>query len=372
MSSFLLPIALVALAVIVVVSAVSIATALRAARHASHLAGALDTMARQLDQATGSLNARLDGATGEMNRTLSQGLQQATQALTGSIGRVREETRAKIDEKFVEVTERLGDLKATNERIMEFSRSLDDFQRMLQSPKLRGDFGEFTLEQMLADLVPAECYETQAAVAGTRVDAVIFTPHGKLTVDSKFPLDNFRRALETPDAAVREAALKAFAADVRGRIDEIADRYISPPETLEMALMFVPAENVYYELLGRPELLEYGRSRRVVPVSPNTMYAYLQALAIGFRGLKIHQEARRVEQMLGELRSRFERFREHFVKIGRHLDYAQTQFTGAARDVDRFQSTLEGLKVGRMDEGDTTDAEPMLDLPASKGPEAVA
>ena len=303
---------------------------------------------------------------GELSRTLSESLQKTTQALTGSIGSVREETRAKIDEKFVHITERLGDLKATNDRIMEFSRSLDDFQRMLQSPKLRGDFGEFTLEQMLADLIPAEQYACQASIGGARVDALIKTPHGALCVDSKFPLDNFRRALDATEAPAREAALKLFYGDVRARIDEIADRYVCPPVTLELAFMFVPAENVYYELLGRPELLEYGRERRVVAVSPNTMYAYLQALAIGFRGLKIHQEARRVEQILGDLGTRFERFHEHFAKVGKHLDGAKAQFDGALRDVQRFETTLQGLKVGRLEDVQ----EPPAELPATDEVEA--
>ena len=120
-------------------------------RQTATMMAALDSVARQLSSANHTLNGRLDGVSGELTRTLSESLQKTTQALTGSIGSVREETRAKIDEKFVQITERLGDLKATNERIMEFSRSLDDFQRVLQSPKLRGDFGEFTLEQMLAN-----------------------------------------------------------------------------------------------------------------------------------------------------------------------------------------------------------------------------
>jgi DNA recombination protein RmuC len=319
-------------------------------RQASEAAAAADTVLRQLDKTSLELNARLDGVAGEMNRTFAHALQQSTQTLAGSIGTVREETRAAIQERFVQVTERLGDLKATNDRIMEFSRSLDQFQRVLQSPKLRGDFGEFTLEQMLADLVPAEHYQTQASIGGARVDAMIRTPHGSLCIDAKFPLDNFRRALDAADAPARDAALKLFYADVRARVDEIARRYIVPPETLEMAFMFVPAENVYYELLTRPELSEYARSRRVVPVSPNSMYAYLQALAVGFRGLKIQQEARRVEQMLGDLRGRFERFHEHFQKVGKHLDNAQAQFQGALRDVDRFRATLQGFKIGQLDE----------------------
>lgn len=223
---------------------------------------------------------------------------------------------------------------------------------------------------MLADLVPVESYECQAAVGSARVDALIRTPHGTLCIDSKFPLDNFRRALAAAEGAARESALKAFCGDVRARIDEIAERYILPPDTLELALMFVPAENVYYELLARPELLEYARSRRVIAVSPNTLYAYLQALALGFRGLKIQQEARRVDQMLGELRIRFEQFRDHFSKVGRHIENAQSQFTGAARDVERVQATLEGLKVGRL-ETESEAVAPVVELPAGE-PKVVA
>ena len=141
---------------IVVGGVVAVFVAMRAARETARVARALETLATELDLANRTLHTRLDGASGEMNRTIAQGLQQATQALSTSIGRAREDTRATIDEKFLAVSDRLGDLKATNDRIMEFSRSLDEFQRMLQSPKLRGNFGEFALEQMLAEIIPSE------------------------------------------------------------------------------------------------------------------------------------------------------------------------------------------------------------------------
>ena len=359
-------------AVLAAIALLALRQAAAAARQAADAMAALDGVGRQLESANRALNGRLDGVSGELSRTLSESLQKTTQALAGSIGSAREETRAKIDESFVQIADRLGALKATSDRVLQFTRSLDDFQRMLQSPKLRGDFGEFTLEQMLANLLPAESYQCQVSFAGVRVDAVIRTPHGDLCVDSKFPLDNFRRALDAAEGPAREAALKAFATDVRARIDEIAVRYVAPPATLDMALMFVPAENVYYELLSRPDVMLYGRERRVVPVSPNTMYAYLQALAMGFRGLKIHQEARRVEQMLADLRERFDKFYDHFQKVGRHLDNAQTQYQGALRDVDRFQTQLQGLRVGRLEGPDELKApagelpEPPLLVQASK------
>jgi DNA recombination protein RmuC len=327
------------------------ARALKASRqNAAAATTAMDNVLRQVDQASRSLNSRLDAVTGEMNRTFAHALQQATHSLTGSIGSVREETRAAIQEKFVQVSDRLGDLKATNDRIMEFSRSLDEFQRMLQSPKLRGDFGEFTLEQMLRDLLPVEHWECQAPIGSARVDALIRTPYGALCIDCKFPLDNFRKALAATEPGARESALKSFYSDVKGRIDEIADRYVSPPTTLEMAFMFVPAENVFYELIGRPELLTYGRDRKVVMVSPNTMYAYIQVLAVGFRGMRIQDEARRVQEILADLGTRFGRFQDHFNTVGKHLDNAKMQFDKALRDVQRFEATLEGVKVGRLEE----------------------
>ena len=325
--------------------------ALKAGReNAGAAAKSMENILREVNQSSQSLNSRLDAVTGEMNRTFAHALQQATQSLTGSIGTVREETRAAIQEKFVQVTDRLGDLKATNERIMEFSRSLDEFQRMLQSPKLRGDFGEFTLEQMLRDLLPAEHWECQAPIGSARVDAIIRTPYGALCIDCKFPLDNFRRALDANEPGARDAALKSFYSDVKGRIDEIADRYVSPPVTLEMAFMFVPAENVFYELIGRPEILTYGRDRQVVLVSPNSMYAYIQVLAVGFRGMKIQDEARRVQEILADLGTRFGKFQDHFNMIGKHIENAKTQFDRALRDVQRFEATLDGVKIGRLEE----------------------
>ena len=308
-------------------------------------------------QAVRALDQRLDVITAELNRTFAQALQQATQSLAGTIGTVRDETRAvreetrsAIQQQSLQVTQTLGDLRATNNRILEQSRSLDEFQRMLQSPKLRGDFGEFTLEQMLRDLLPADHYECQAPIGSFRVDALIRTPYGALCIDCKFPLDNFRRALQATEPAARDAAMKLFYTDVKGRIKEIGDRYVSPPETLDVAFMFVPAENVYYEVIGRPELLTYGRELHVVPVSPNTMYAYIQALAVGFRGMRIQEEAKRVQEILAQLGTRFDKFQDHFNMVGKHLENAKNQFERAMRDVERFDATLQGVKIGRLEE----------------------
>jgi DNA recombination protein RmuC len=252
---------------------------------------------------------------------------------------------------FREMAEKLGELRVTNERIVAISQDINQLSRILESPKLRGNVGEFELERMLSDVLPAALYRLQAAVGEALVDAAVVLEGGWLCIDSKFPLDNFRRMAE-PDAdpETRQHWRRLFLNDIRRHVTDIAHKYIVPPATLDFALMFIPAETVYYEILLSDEVLEFARTKRVVPVSPNTLYAYLQAISIGFRGLKIAQESRRIEQLLLGLRKNFDEFKEHFRLIGRHLDRARGQFIQAESEVSRFDHTIGGIQFGTLHE----------------------
>ncbi|HSF30395.1 MAG TPA: DNA recombination protein RmuC [Candidatus Tectomicrobia bacterium] len=252
---------------------------------------------------------------------------------------------------FRDVAEKLGEIRVTNERIVAISQDINQLSRILESPKPRGNVGEFELERMLSNVLPSTLYHMQAAVGEALVDAVIVLEGGSLCIDSKFPLDNFRRMVQ-PDVEpeTRHQWHRLFLGDVRRHVADIAHKYIQPPATLDFALMFIPAENVYYEVLLSDETLEFARSKRVVPVSPNTLYAYLQAISIGFRGLKIAQETRRIEQLLLGLKKNFDEFKEHFRLIGRHLDRARGQFIQAESDVTRFDHTIGGIQFGTLNE----------------------
>jgi DNA recombination protein RmuC len=252
---------------------------------------------------------------------------------------------------FREMAERLGELRVTNERIVAISQDINQLSRILESPKLRGNVGEFELERMLSNVLPQGLYRMQAPIGEALVDAVIVLEGGCLCIDSKFPLDNFRRMAQ-PDAEpeARQQWRRLFLGDVRRHVTDIAHKYILPPATLDFALMFIPAENVYYEVLLNDEVLEFSRAKRVVPVSPNTLYAYLQAISIGFRGLKIAQETRRIEQLLLGLKKNFDEFKEHFRLIGRHLDRARGQFVQAESEVSRFDHTIGGIQFGTLHE----------------------
>src|SRR5919108_1301314 len=307
----------------------------------------LQAVARELQQQFETLRAHIQDSLSEsrhelfgMVTALQQGVEQRLSDNITQHGTL-----------FREMAERLGELRVTNDRIVAISQDINQLSRILESPKLRGNVGEFELERMLSNVLPSALYRLQAPVGEALADAVIVLEGGWLCIDSKFPLDNFRRLLQ-PDAEpeARQQWRRLFLGDVRRHVSDIAHKYIAPPATLDFALMFIPAENVYYELLLSEEVLEFARAKRVVPVSPNTLYAYLQAISIGFRGLKIAQETRRIEQLLLGLKKNFDEFKEHFRLIGRHLDRARGQFIQAETDVSRFDHAIGGIQFGTINE----------------------
>jgi len=295
----------------------------------------------------------------------SETMVQVTQSLIGRFEKLQQSNEKKLEDirksvetklsesiekggaVFRDMSKQIGDLNITNQKIVEISKDINSLSDILSSPQLRGNFGEFELENMLRQVIPGEHYDVQVDLGQVRVDAVIRLKEGFLCIDSKFPLDHFRQALDGDKTEEEKASLlKKFHASVKKHIDDIGTKYILPGKTLDFAFMFIPAENVYYEILLNQDVHNYALSKRVIPVSPNTLYATLQALAIGFRGMKIEQEAKRIEQTLLGLKTNFDQFKEHFRKIGKHIDNARTQFADAEKDVDRFDHTIGQLKLG--------------------------
>jgi DNA recombination protein RmuC len=307
----------------------------------------LQAVHRELQQQFETLRANLQDSLSESRRELVGMVTALQQGVEQRLG----DNLTRHSTLFRDMAEKLGELRVTNERIVAISQDINQLSRILESPKLRGNIGEFELERMLSNVLPQALYRMQAQVGEALADAVIVLEGGWLCIDSKFPLDHFRRMVQ-PDAEpeARQQWRRLFLSDVRRHVTDIAHKYILPPSTLDFALMFIPAENVYYEVLLSDEVLEFSRAKRVVPVSPNTLYAYLQAISIGFRGLKIAQETRRIEQLLLGLKKNFDEFKEHFRLIGRHLDRARGQFVQAESEVSRFDHTIGGIQFGTLHE----------------------
>jgi DNA recombination protein RmuC len=307
--------------------------------------------------------AELQGVSAQVAGQLQEGMRllQSGQSTMGE----RLDHAAKI---VGDVQGSLGTLREATQRVVDIGRDIQGLEQVLKSPKVRGGLGETLLEQLLAQMLPREHWTMQHGFrSGEKVDAVIRVNERLVPVDAKFPLENFRRLVGEPEEDRRRPLRKAFARDVKLRVDEIAKKYILPDEgTYEFALMYVPAENVYYEIIIKEDDTEdesiaaYALSRRVIPVSPNSMYAYLQVIILGLRGLRIEANAREIQNDLTRLGDDLDKVREHMSKVGAHLGNAQKQFDEAQRDLDRFEDKLEGIERKGVDGDPASAGQPSL------------
>ncbi|HET8564204.1 MAG TPA: DNA recombination protein RmuC, partial [Candidatus Binatia bacterium] len=216
------------------------------------------------------------------------------------------------------------------------------------APKLRGGFGEFFLGDLLGQILPPDHFATQYSFkSGEKVDAIIKLGGSLVPIDSKFPLENFKRILEAATADEKTRAKKQFVIDVKKHVDGIAEKYILPDEgTYDFALMYIPAENVYYETIIKDEaavdksLSQYALAKKVIPVSPNSFYAYLQAIVLGLKGMKIEERAKEIIDYLSRLEGDFSRFKDEFTVLGRHLGHAHSSFQSVERRLDQFGQKL--------------------------------
>jgi DNA recombination protein RmuC len=299
----------------------------------------------RLGQLQNAVAMELQQVTAEVNRRLQDGMVLMQDAQKSMGQRLDDASRA-----VTEVHGQLGALGEATRRMEQVGREIAGLEQILRAPKIRGGLGETLLERLLAEILPTESYRLQYGFrSGDNVDAAIVVADRLVPVDSKFPLENFRRMLEEPDEERRRQARRAFLKDVRGRVDEIARKYIVPDEsTFEFALMYIPAENVYYEVILRDEagedsLLGYALARRVVPVSPNSFYAYLQVILLGLRGLRIEQNAREILGVLGRLQSDAARLREHVDTLGRHITNAKNKYDETTTSLARLEGKLEDV-----------------------------
>jgi DNA recombination protein RmuC len=297
-------------------------------------------------------------AQSETLASVRQDLQHFTAQMAAQMGQVGSGVQRELQhvgQAMGAVQGSLGKLGEVTQRVFEIGKDIAGLEHILRSPKVRGGLAESFLEGLLGQMLPREHYELQYGFAtGDRVDAVVRIGGRLVPVDAKFPLENFRRLLEERDEDRRRQLRRAFARDVKARVDEIAKRYILPDEgTFDFALMYIPAENVYYEIIVKDEGVEedspatYAVGRHVIPVSPNSFYAYLQVIVLGLRGLEIERDAREIQGRLARLRGDLDKLRDVFDVVGRHLTNARNKYDEAAAALDRVEAKLEGIEAAR-------------------------
>jgi len=284
---------------------------------------------------------KISSQVNERLNQMNQSLQEANKIIGQNLGSA---TTA-----FGNVKEQLGKLEETNKQIIAISRDISSLQELLRAPKFRGAMGETLLENLLSQVLPKEHYHTQYRFKNMdAVDAVICLGERLVPVDAKFSLENFQKMLEAGDEQTKESFRKKFIQDVKNRINEIAAKYILPAEnTYDFALMYIPAENVYYEVIIKEDIFSYSMQKKVIPVSPNTFYAYLQVICLGLRGLKVEENAKMILKSLGALSIETDKFKEDFNILGNHLVNANTKYMDAQKRLDKVNERLVDIQDTR-------------------------
>jgi len=311
----------------------------------------LQGMGSNVQTALTGVQTEMSGRLEAMNQNVARRLNENVQAMRETSGSVGDRI-AGVQATFAELQKQIGGLSEQARQLSETSKVVGDLQRIFTSPKLRGGFGEAQLDALLSQVFAREQFQLQYQFSsGDIADAIVHFPLGSVAIDSKFPLENFKRMLEAASDSDRKAARRDFLRDVKRRVDEIAARYIRPADgTLPFALAYIPAENVYYEAIIRDEdgndLYQYCLERRVFPVSPNSLYAYLQTIVVGMSGMRISQRAQSILRELDSLRHELEKLDEIYGTLGQHLKNATARFDDGARALDRLEGRVNALAGG--------------------------
>ena len=329
----------------------------------------LQTIATSQAQSTGQLETiaksvalRLDSVTPALQDAIKNSAQITGQMTSDAQTKMADELKNTRDQ-ISQIQRQLGEVQQAGKQMSQTAQTLEG---ILGGAKSRGSLGEVTLERLLEDSLPSAQYAMQYKFSsGETADAVIKLRDKKLmAIDSKFPLDAYRRISTEGDEARR-----AFVTAVKGHADAITKRYIVPDEgTLDVALMFVPSESVYYELLmtadskGQP-LDAYCRDKKVIAVSPNTLYAHLCVIAMGLRGMQMEENAKRLLESLSGMEKQLEKFADKFGTLGTHLKNAQQSYSESDKLFEKAQNTLQTMLGAGVPELPFDNPQGALELP---------
>lgn len=291
-----------------------------------------------------ALTDRIDRLTEQLDRRLRENAQAMNESKTFLADRVSHSERTAR-----EVSLGLGKLENATSALKATTDEISSFQKLLNSPKVRGSYGEVLLNNLLVDILPHDRYETQYRLPSTGdiVDAIIKLQDGRIVaIDAKFPLANFDRYTREQDKEVRHRLRQEMIRDVKRHVSDIHQKYIVPrDQTLDYAFMYIPFEGVYYETIVQDEvagnLWDYCLQHKVVPVSPNSFLAYLHTVLIGLRGMKIEQRAKEILQHLSQVQRDFKLFTIDYAMIGKHLNNAKNRYDDSTRRLDKFETRLE-------------------------------
>ena len=294
----------------------------------------------------GLLQQQLEALRTAQDKT-SERLQESLKAGQETLSQNLQSSRKTLGELHTQI----GELQGTNKQMMQIGTEVRRLQNILSSPKLRGQMGEWSLDNLLSQILPKDSYKLQHPFKdGKTVDALVQLVDFSVPIDAKFPLPGFENVVKAESEQEKTRLRRQFIRDVNNHIDKISGDYIRPAEgTLDFAIMYIPAENVYYETIIKypgetQDILQYCFDKKVIPVSPNLLYAYLTTVTMGLHGLQIEKQAAEIRQNLKKLNASFADFGGTWDILGKHLRNAYSQYDEGHKKLDRFGMHLNQIQ----------------------------
>lgn len=279
------------------------------------------------------VSRRVDTSSENVDKKLTQNLEQFNKRLDNAA------------KSMMEVQKAIGEFS-------EIGRSMKELQDFLQSPKLRGNIGEQILEELLKQILPSDSFSLQYGFqSGEKVDAVIMTSVGLIPVDAKFPLSVFRNLQNAEGATQKKQLKKEFVRQIKKHIESISQKYIRTAEkTVDYALMYIPSEAIYYEVINDADLFDFASDKRVVPVSPMSFYAYLKVFLISMEGQRIQDQAKEVVASLRSMSKEHEKTTGMFSVLYKHIQNAYTQSGNVQTQLLSMGQKIEAVQSLKLEE----------------------
>lgn len=240
----------------------------------------------------------------------------------------------------------LADVQKTFGELTELSKTVKDVSLIFRNPKGRGSVGEIFLETIIKDVLPRDAYRFQYTFkTGDKVDAVVITNKIKIPIDSKFPMENF----------IGELREKYFIRDVKKHIEDVAIKYIRPEEgTTDYALLYIPSEAVFYEVIIDETLSKYAQQKRILLTPPMSLYMYLKAIIMSYQGQKIQESTKGMLNMLSGLMNDFNVVKKEYDLLYKHISHTYKQSHTVSETISRVEKSIDGLGAIRSLESDNS------------------
>jgi DNA recombination protein RmuC len=284
------------------------------------------------------------GAIKDLERRLTDLMIGQLKEIRGSV----DGTSKAMNQQISSFTKETVQIKEDMKQVQEVMKGISSFQEFFKSPKIRGQWGEASLDHILGEYFPKELYQIQYLFSsGEQVDAVLKLPNKKLIpIDAKFSFDNFRKMVESESEIDKKEFRKKFIEDTKKRIQEIASKYILPSEnTIDFAIMYIPAEAVYYEInmIREFDIGDYARSKKIILTSPNTIFLALRAIEHWYKDVQVSQQTAQILKRLERVQRDSTKLADGFRKLGSHLKNAVSSYDNSEKRLSLFGNRVEQL-----------------------------